>query len=607
MMKNLLKNLLAGAALLVGSSAFAQAPVTRYSASITGYDREGAPVTVSTTVYDSFDFTVQMPGINNAIVSTEKADVRVELNDVTTLGMINETRVHEVTVNTGVRGVYPNLTEMLSSIYAFEGATCPVTVIDNGVKSEGLVYNIAAYDARANQLVGTVNSLDYAYGNWCQINSHVSTSANLGGDSYVCIPKGSYLQIGNEAIYFDNETTIVPGSGNHSMKEILNAIFENSRVQTMTRDMSDTYKAVISMRAGTAMAVGATKSVLTADAKITIDLSGLSDVFPNGMTGMVSQALYPVYTASDMAYTGLFTFVNMYNQLVAMVDAAENVPVTVEFTPVAPKFDVYPGSSEVQAGLSLSELEALQASFPNTMAVLTFGEAPAGVKNVLVAQPNGSYCVANFVLTDLTPDYTTTVTAPKTNFYSPVDFVAVSGNYSRDLSNGYNSLCLPFAISTDIEGVDDILTYNYYDGNVMAYFDSNDEIGAGVPCVVMSDGTKMSVEFDNTPIVCEAGVDGYTYGTFATTSAFKGFYGVNTSTNKFSPLSNNLYPFRACIDMIGTNGENEIKIARLSEITSINSVVTSASNDIYNVNGVKVSQISKPGLYVVNGKKMYVK
>lgn len=607
MMKNLLKNLLAGAALLVGSSAFAQAPDTKFYVGITGYGLDSAPVTVSTTVYETFDVSVQMPNINNSVVGAEVANVRVIMNDVSSLGLSSsESRVHEVTVNTGVRGVYPNLAEMLSSVYSFEGATCPLTVIDNGVKTEGLVYNIASYDAIANQLNASINDKRYACDAWNAINAHVFTGVKANADSYVSIPKGAYLQLGNEAILFDNSASILP-STDHSVKDVLNTVLENTRVQTMTRDMSDTYKAVLSLPAGTAISIGKTQSVLTADAKITIDLSGLSSVFPNGMTGMISQALAPIYSANDMAYVGLLTTINMLNQLVAMVDAAENVPVTVEFTPVAPKFDVYPGSSEVQAGLSLSELEALQASFPNTMAVLTFGEAPAGVKNVLVAQPNGSYCVANFVLTDLTPDYTTTVTAPKTNFYSPVDFVAVSGNYSRDLSNGYNSLCLPFAISTDIEGVDDILTYNYYDGNVMAYFDSNDEIGAGVPCMVMSDGTKMSVEFDNTPIVCEAGVDGYTYGTFATTSAFKGFYGVNTSTNKFSPLANNLYPFRACIDMIGANGENEIKIARLSEITSINSVETSASNDIYNVNGVKVNQISKPGLYVVNGKKLYVK
>lgn len=607
MMKNLLKNILAGAALLVGTSAFAQSSDTKFYVGVTGYGIDGAPVTVATTVYESFDVSVQMPNINNAVVGADKANVRVVMNDVSSLGLGNsESRVHEVTVNTGVKGVYPNLAEMLSSVYSFEGATCPVTVIDNGVKTEGLVYDIAAFDAITNQLNASINDKRYACDAWNAINAHVFTGVKANKDSYISIPKGAFLQLGNEAILFDNSTSVLPGTS-HSVKDILNLVLENTRVQTMTRDMSDTYKAVLSLPAGTAISIGKTQSVLTADAKITMDLSALSEIYTNGMTGMISQALSPIYSANDMAYTGLLTIINMFNQLVAMVDAADCVPVTVEFTPVAPKFDAYPGSSEVQVGLGLSELETLQASFPNTMAVLTFGEAPADVKNVLVAQPNGSYCVANFVLTDLTPDYATTATASKTNFYSPVDFVAASGCYSREFSNGYNSLCLPFAISTDIEGVDDILTYKYYDGNVMAYFDSNDEIGAGVPCVVMSDGSKMVVEFNNTPVVCEPSADNYTYGTFTTTARYQGLYGVNTSTNKFSPLANNLYPFRACIDMIGANGCSEIKVIRLSEITSINSVETSTSNNIYNVNGVKVSQISNPGLYIVNGKKMYVK
>lgn len=288
--------------------------------------------------------------------------------------------------------------------------------------------------------------------------------------------------------------------------------------------------------------------------------------------------------------------------------------------------DVYLGNSTKETK-QVSEWSSILESTPNAIAVVSSELATWAEKNknVLVEYAVGSndskyYECANFVLSDLK------------DFYTPVEFKALSGSYSRQPNAAtnanieYNSVCLPFAFeASELSGTARILTFAYYDNANTAYFNNVSSISAGTPCIIHETDTKWKFDLDGKTIVASPNMDGNMRGTFVTTSAYgkdsegkTEYYSVGAD-NKFSPLADVLKPFRSCLWLHndgsigqGSASAKAIRIIEDGEATGIESVEASdiESREIFTINGMKVPGNAKSlprGMYIMNGKKFIVR
>lgn len=263
------------------------------------------------------------------------------------------------------------------------------------------------------------------------------------------------------------------------------------------------------------------------------------------------------------------------------------------------------------------------ADYPNAIAIVGSGNSEFasgdGVKNVLVEYINGStksYNCPNFVLTDLE------------DFYTPVEFTAISGSYSRTPNAAsytgvkFNSVCLPFEISAAPSTTAKLLTFSRMsEDQSTVYFNEVSKIEAGVPCLIHDEGTtEWSFNFNNTKILASPILSGNMKGTFVNTTTYgsnDNYLSVGTD-NKFGKLNGNLSPFRSCLSLetaedipstqnmlfsIGIEGEGTTNVDRIN-------VIGESTNDVYNLNGVKVGASRKglpKGIYIQNGKTIIVK
>ena len=216
---------------------------------------------------------------------------------------------------------------------------------------------------------------------------------------------------------------------------------------------------------------------------------------------------------------------------------------------------------------------------------------------------NDGVC-ANLVLTDAQP------------FGYDEDITATNATYSRDVTNTFGTICLPFAVSSD-ENVQ-YYTLNKVENSTL-YLTTAATVEAGVPAVFeMKNGTML------TAIASDATVKGSVVngdgtlkliGTFAsetiTTNLSNSYY---ISSDKFRQATNSITvnPFRAYF----TTTSNEVKAFDLStedNETAINNVQSSISDvqSIYDANGMELQSLRK-GLNIVkmnngNVQKIMVK
>ncbi|MCR4593397.1 MAG: leucine-rich repeat domain-containing protein [Bacteroidaceae bacterium] len=216
---------------------------------------------------------------------------------------------------------------------------------------------------------------------------------------------------------------------------------------------------------------------------------------------------------------------------------------------------------------------------------------------------NDGVC-ANLALTDKEP------------FGYDEDITATYATYSRNVTNKFGTICLPFAVSSD-ENVQ-YYTLNKVENSTL-YLTTAATVEAGVPAVFeMKNGTML------TAIASDATVKGSVVngdgtlkliGTFAgetiTTNLSNSYY---ISSDKFRQATNSITvnPFRAYF----TTTSNEVKAFDLStedNETAINNVQSSISNvqSIFDANGMKLQSLRK-GLNIVkkndgNVQKIMVK
>lgn len=289
---------------------------------------------------------------------------------------------------------------------------------------------------------------------------------------------------------------------------------------------------------------------------------------------------------------------------------------TVEVIPVV-ELTVYAGDNSPQTK-SLSEFVDIQKTYKNAIAIASsdFATEVASYNNIILDEIDGenhSYSCLNFVLADANG-------TDNVDFYSPVDFIAVNGSYTRSFNvAGYNSVCLPFAFTANdfTIATAQIYTYTTYnEAENTVEFNQITNAEAAQPCIVILNQTgSQEFTFNNTSIIgSPQSTNNGMCGTFVKTEQFKeGGYSVVASENKFGPLSQFLHPFRACL-YLDANKQSapRLIINGTEEATGIEDVTTGSKFDgqaIYSVlgqyMGTNVDNLPN-GMYIIKGEKVMI-
>lgn len=639
--------------------------------SVTGFSQlegKGTASTVYATVFDGnqdYNFEVVLPKGTNTICS-DQATVRAMMRNVVSLD-VDAKRTHEVTIKTGTKVTNQTLGGWLPNTYLFQGATLPITVVDYNHGTP--IYKEFEYQLKGAsygdgyRITGKRNDFQKAHDAWYLITKgpegiakeHVTAERKGNEDTFLDLPVGAYIQLGKEMITVDSE--IKMSEGNFDLNTLC------SMFKTPTTVSNAQKKAIFYLPAGTKLSIGASIATLNEAAKITFDLTNMPQGYTlDGVLSTLAEKAAAVQSdpngESGTSAKGVFiqTFLNMFDQLVAAIDAVETtVPVLVEFGEPGPFIEVYKGNPSAEPGLkTLSEFKTILNSYPNAVGIvrnqfaitpyISACQAP-DVKNIVIEYKSGSY--TNFFYESPNFVFTDRQSGKNCSYYSPVDFIAVKGGYSRSFTYANSTSCVPFELKeSDLASGAYIMTFAYYEpvvlddktidpnGRAWIYFNKRNVINAGIPCFIYDESKAgFSVEFTNTRIVGmpdnSANLQGsfyngcLTYGTdhYVPSSANAGKTLSNVANGSASTA------FRSALHLAytkeyndgnnnpGTGGSaktlNIAVIDENGETTSIDGVYLGNQKDkqnaIYTINGVKVSSMSQPGLYIVNGKKVLVK
>lgn len=640
MKTNLLKTLLVGAALMLGLGASAQ--TERFYVGVTGYDNHHEnPQTVYATMYDNFAFSINLPDAS-AKIGAKYADINMRMTGVEGLGLAaNETRKYRVSYDTGVPVTEQTLSEWLPNSYALADSkvvSVPVTVVDY-IKTnitptrQTFTYTIAGVEK--TQIVGTPSSTEDAAKAWAIITNETKATRPESHDSKFILKDGAYFQIGNEKVFCDGKD--VELLVNNGQETVQNTLTSELSYTTVTED---TKKVVLYLPAGSTMKVDNSMAELENNCTITFDCSNLED---GDLNNLISTArnLNGATTEDAMKKISIQNVLKFFDALIGLIDKATVIPCTVQFGEPTnvPFITVYAGKETPEDGLkTIEEFENIKNTITkNAIGIVdeVYADAVKDVTNAVVkykvgAGDNYYYECQNLQLVDVT----TTKNPSTTNYYSPVDFVAISGGYKWTETGRNNSLmCFPFELKQENVPTAQLLTFAFQEklpeGNAYAYFHKRNVIKPGVPILIYDTARKgVDYKFNNSVIAGMPNNSANYQGAFITTEKFAGdtYYSVATrGTDEYLSTVGTLAPFRGCLclnrDTPFNGGANhaddsfssaKIMIAIIDEngdATSIDGVSlgNKKAETIYTINGVKVSKVTKPGLYIVNGVKRFVK
>lgn len=636
MKTNLLKSFLASAALLLGISASAQ--TEKFYFGVTGSDGT-TESTVSAKIFDNLNIRIGVPGAD-AKVASNWARVEMVMTDVTTLGFDpGEVRRYKQEYNTGVNVSPKLLSEYLPNSYLLSanGATVnvPLTVKDYIKNAQETLSYTFKGDGTGINGIPTTEAL--AKSAWQIIaNETEAVKADPGEDSHIFLNQGAYLRIGNDKLLCETEGGVKFLSGNWFEGTIEDMLTDISR-----RNATSENKIELFLPKGSYMKVSSSKATLLNDATITLDLANLpsgalDDIYDNFYNGIAST------TGESQKRMTIIGSLKLFDDIVGAILESGNVNATVQFgKPAEPFIKVYAGQETPEENLkTVEEFNEIRKSKLNAVGFVDADVAEAhelelrGVKNIVVKYPAGKagnyYECENLVLTDMT-DPAVGGNAPMTDFYSPEAFVAVKGEYKwiqPDRNNTF--MCLPFALKkTDVPSAK-LLIFAFEEqltnGNAYVYFKEREEITEGLPVLVYNtERSGIDYKFDNTRIVGSADNSSNYEGTFISSFDFKGNWLAKKEGNEeyIAKLETGLAPFRGSLNLTngveyngGSNHPVSSSAKRIIAIidengdaTSIDGVSLGNKNveTIYSISGAKLSKITKPGLYIVNGVKRFVK
>ncbi|MBQ2585564.1 MAG: DUF1573 domain-containing protein, partial [Bacteroidaceae bacterium] len=189
---------------------------------------------------------------------------------------------------------------------------------------------------------------------------------------------------------------------------------------------------------------------------------------------------------------------------------------------------------------------------------------------------------------------------------------------------GWNTICLPFALTSDIltqifgEGWKAYEFNGYADGALS--FRPATSFYAGYPYIVYSEApvaNENGFVVNNVNVsAATANADTYGSATFQGTydpiaaPGMEGKYGVVPSTGKIQKGSANatLKGLRAYFELPAGTGVKELGISYEDDATGISQFVATPENGaIYDLNGNKVKNLVKGQVYIMNGQKVLIK
>jgi len=629
----------------------------KFYLAVSGYDASNKQSTVSLTVFDhanDYDFEVNLP-VSGSKVDPTGATIESLMHDVFSLD-VSSTECHKNTkaFTTGVTGVSPQILGIaadfpqaqrvwLSHCYTFNGATLPVKVIDYNHQAAANYpeeYNFKYVITRTTATDGSVKisgqaqtltgetgtpAIAVAHNAWYLItkgfnNKHVTATHNIENPgSRIVLPSGSYVQLGNEKLPI--ATTANMGNGIFDISALKKLLNEN----TIESVEDAEHKAIFYLPAGTTMTIGHSQAVLNEAAKITLDLPGYTDSSVISLNGALS---YMKQESDKGNYYLLQALLDMFDNLVYMVDEADSPSVTVQFGEPGAFIEAYRSKETPDATLyTPSQFEEILSEYPNAVGyVWSEDHFPSGVNyateeniaaveaanvnNVVIDYKIGHghyYECNNFVLVDWATGIQKTE-----DFYSPTDFVAVKLNYTRThLLTGtgkYNSVCLPFAIEgDDVDG--DIYVYADYNVNEShVYYNKKEDITEGIPCIVSTTATSWDInkQFANVKATPDRSTN--MTGEFMKTNPGTGHWVLKDGDGTYFHGTSDAYkcwPFRAYLDLNGalefggtqdgSTTAKQFSIAFVDDATSISAVPSSNNSisEIYSLSGAKLSSMQK--------------
>lgn len=214
------------------------------------------------------------------------------------------------------------------------------------------------------------------------------------------------------------------------------------------------------------------------------------------------------------------------------------------------------------------------------------------------------------------------VLTDKQDFYAPSAFTAQTVTYSRANTAGYNSVCLPFAISAADFGSEARLEqFTSTDGQSVSLTSTTDENAAGQPCFVYcpETQTEWTLTKQNAHIVAEPieASDGNAvlHGSFTNAAIGAGQYKLTADGTAFGVTTNKgkVTAFRTYLTPATTAGATALLqvLHDGAEVTGVNTAVQPAGVNqpaaVYDLTGRRLQRITRPGIYIVNGKKMVVR
>ena len=238
--------------------------------------------------------------------------------------------------------------------------------------------------------------------------------------------------------------------------------------------------------------------------------------------------------------------------------------------------------------------------------------------------------VVTYVGGELTTDEVAMSIAPALTLDETAEnFISQTGNQAAVVVKytpkaGWNTICLPFALTSDIltqifgEGWKAYEFSGYADGALS--FKPATSFYAGYPYIVYSEApvaNENGFVVNNVNVSAdEANDDSYGGATFQGTydpiaaPGMEGKYGVVTSTGKIQKGSANatLKGLRAYFELPAGTGVKELGISYEDDATDISQFVATPENGaIYDLNGNKVKNLVKGQVYIMNGQKVLIK
>jgi hypothetical protein len=308
---------------------------------------------VNATVYDDYSMIVNLPDTENKNdwVSASNVTVAAQMQHVSSLN-VDTLRQHSLKVNTGI-DVSVRLGQWLPNCYTFDSSSVTVNIKETGGEEKSCVYTFTGDKAGTsgyNSTITATTNVEEARAAWAALTSHVKTTGKQGSNSYITIANGSWLQVGDKVLMFEdgnNENLVLDNfnkqeGDDNGATTGLSALNEKIRAAVKLADAdksgvtgvetssnTSTVKAVL--KKGTTLAVSSSWAVLEND--VTITVTGLNLDTKGGNTNWavaLNNALTELQQANNMT-TLLYKLVCSFDALVGAVDGGNDVTVNIEF------------------------------------------------------------------------------------------------------------------------------------------------------------------------------------------------------------------------------------------------------------------------------------